>query len=118
MKSKYWMILLAAVLLLCAGLSVWLLSPGEQAGWAEIWSDGQLIETVHFGADRVLTVESKHGINVISVRDGKIGVVEADCPAHYCMERGLCNRGAQIVCLPNRLVIRFVGEQELDGIVG
>lgn len=118
MKSKYWVILLAGVLLFCAVLSACLLLPDEQVRWAEVWSDGQLVETVHLGTDRELTVESKHGINVVLVRDGKIGVVEADCPDHYCMERGFCNRGAQIVCLPNRLVIRFVGEQELDGIVG
>lgn len=118
MKSKYWMILLAAVLLVCVGLSIWLLWPGEQAQWAEIWSDGRLIETVYLGTDRVLTVEGLHGTNVITVRDGKIGVTEADCPDHYCKKRGLCNSGAQIVCLPNRLVVRFLGEQEIDGVVG
>ena len=118
MKNKYWMILLAVLLLICVGLSIWLLWPGEQTQWAEVWSDGQLIETVYLGTDRELTVESPYGTNVITVRDGKIGVTEADCPDHYFIKRGFCNSGAQIVCLPNRLVIRFLGEQEIDGIVG
>lgn len=118
MKSKYWMILLAATLLVCAGLSAWLLWPDGQAQWAEVWSDGRLVETLHLQIDRELTVESKYGTNVVMVQGGKIAVTEADCPDHYCMQRGFCNSGAQIVCLPNRLVIRFVGEQNMDGVVG
>ena len=112
------MILLAAVLLICGVMSMWLLRPGRQAQWAQIWSDGQLVETVYLGTDRELTVDSKYGTNVIVVRDGKIGVSEADCPDHYCIERGMCDGGVQIVCLPNRLVIRFAEKQEIDGVAG
>ena len=118
MKSKYWVILLGILVLICAGLSLWLLFPAEQALWAEIWSDGQLVETVDLRIDRELTVESGYGTNVITVKDGRIAVTEADCPDHYCMKRGYCDGGAQIVCLPNRLVIHFVGAQKLDGISG
>jgi len=55
---------------------------------------------------------------MIHIKDGKIGVTEANCPDHYCMHRGFCNSGAQIVCLPNKLVIRFVGAPEIDMVVG
>ena len=48
-------------------------------------------------------------ISDIAVKDGKIAVTEASCPDHYCMQRGYCHSGAQIVCLPNRLVISFLG---------
>ena len=34
------------------------------------------------------------------------------------MHRGFCSGGMQIVCLPNRLVIEFVAEQEIDGVIG
>ena len=52
------------------------------------------------------------------VENGKIGVCEATCPDHYCMKRGFCNSGTEIVCLPNRLTIRFLGQQEIDAVVG
>ncbi len=94
------------------------LRPGQQAHWAEIWSDGKLVETVYLGTDRELTIEGKNGTNVVTIRDGKLAVTQADCPDHYCMDRGFCSAGAQIVCLPNRLVVCFVGEQDLDGVVG
>ena len=118
MKSKSWMLILAAVLVLSAALSVALLMPREDAARAEIWSDGVLLETVDLDVDRVLTVEGKNGTNMVTISDGKIAVTDADCPDHYCMARGYCSGGAQIVCLPNRLVIKFLGKQALDGVVG
>ena len=51
-------------------------------------------------------------------KNGKIGVTDANCPDHYCMDRGMCSSGTQIVCLPNRLIIRFKGQQPVDSVVG
>ena len=118
MKSKYWAFLLSGLLVISAVLSAFLLLPREVAVRAEIWSDGRLVETLELSVDRELTVQGKNGNNVVTVRDGKIAVTQADCPDHYCMQRGYCNSGAQIVCLPNRLVIKFVGKQTVDGVVG
>ena len=117
MKTKYWVVLLAALLLICTVLSVVFLRPG-QAQQAEIWSDGKLIKTVLLRIDQEFTVESADGVNTVAVRDGKIAVTAASCPDGYCMQRGFCQGGAQIVCLPNRLVIKFVAQQEIDGVVG
>jgi hypothetical protein len=58
------------------------------------------------------------GHNVVTVKGGKVAVTEATCPDHYCMKRGYCDGGADIVCLPNRLVLKFIGEQEVDFVVG
>lgn len=119
MKTKTWILLLSGVLILCMGTSYFLLTPGEAATHAEILSDGQLMHTVDLRIDREITITtSSGGRNVITVRDGKIAVTEASCPDHYCMQRGYCDRGTQIVCLPNRLVIRFTGAQEIDAVVG
>ena len=119
MKTKYWIILLASVLAVSLGLSIPLLMPGEAATHAEIVSGGVVVKTVDLRIDQEILVEADNGgENLVVVRDGKIGVAEATCPDHYCMHRGMCNSGAQIVCLPNKLVIRFVGEQEIDMVVG
>ena len=111
--------LFAAVLLLCLGLSALFLVPGEAASHAEITREGKLLKTVDLRIDQTFTVEADGGgYNIITVKDGKIGVTEATCPDHYCMHRGMCSSGAQIVCLPNKLVITFVGAPEIDGVVG
>ena len=118
MKTRTWIILLCVVLLACAGLSIWLLTPRGTAAQAEIRLDGELYKTVDLNVDQEFVVESDLGSNTITVKDGKIAVTAADCPDHYCVERGFCDSGAQIVCLPHRLVISFVGQQEVDGAVG
>ena len=117
MKTKYWIALLAALLAVCLGLSLFTMD-GEDASRARITSNGRLIRTVDLSLDQQFTVETESGYNVVTVKGGKIAVTEASCPDHYCMARGFCSRGAQIVCLPNRLVIEFLGEAEIDGIVG
>ena len=119
MKTKYWVALLGAVLAVCLGLSVFLFLPGEEASFAQITSGGKVVRTVDLRIDQEFTVTGEDGgHNVVTVKDGKIGVTEATCPDHYCMQRGMIRSGAQIVCLPNRLVIRFAGKQNIDTISG
>ena len=117
MKTKTWVIMLSALLAVCLGMSLWLLRP-QQAGYAQVWSDGKLIHTLDLQVDRVVEVKNDSGSNRIEVRDGKIAVTEADCPDHHCINRGFCSGGVQIVCLPNKLVIKFVGSTEVDGVAG
>lgn len=118
MKSRIWAIILGAVLILSVGLSLWLLWPREGAARAEIWSEGKLLQTLDLSVNQELVVTTESGTNTITVRDGKIAVTAADCPDHYCMDRGYCAGGSQIVCLPHRLIIRFVGGETVDGVAG
>ena len=119
MKTKYWIMIFAGLLVLCLGLGMVFLGSGEEASFARITSDGKVLKTVDLRIDQTFAVETEDGgRNVITVEDGKIGVTEATCPDHYCMHRGMCNSGAQIVCLPNKLEITFVGQPEIDGVAG
>jgi hypothetical protein len=117
MTTKAWILLFGALALACAVLGIFLLWPGE-ADFAQVYSDGVLLYTLDLRVDQTRTVDSSFGTNVITVSGGKIAVTEATCPDHYCMKRGFCSGGAQIVCLPNRLVIRFGGTPEIDAAVG
>ena len=120
MKTKTWILVFALLLALCAGLSIPLLFPGsgEGAALAQITSQGEVIATVELAVDREFTVAVEDDYNVITVRDGKIAVTDATCPDHYCIKRGFCSSGTEIVCLPNRLVIKFLGGQEVDALSG
>ena len=118
MKTKYWIAILAGLLALSLGLSAFLLMPRQAAEYAEVTSYGKLIKTVDLRIDQEFTVAHEGGSNTVTVSSGKIAVTEATCPDHYCMHRGFVNSGAQIVCLPNGLVISFVGDMEVDMVVG
>ena len=114
MKTKFWIILFGAVAAVCILLTLPLLSR-EEARFAKITSRGETVKTVDLLIDQEFTVDGK---NTVTVKDGKIAVTWASCPDHYCMKRGFCSGGTDIVCLPNRLVISFLGEQEVDAAIG
>lgn len=110
--------MISVLLLVCLALSLWLFLDNRQASHIKIWSEGKLVQTLPLAVDTELTVETDSGRNLIAIKGGAVAVTQADCPDHYCMDRGFCTGGAQIVCLPNRLVIEFVGETAVDGVVG
>ena len=119
MKTRTWILIFALILTVCLGASFYFLTPGEASTHAEITSQGQVVKTVDLRIDQEFTIDSENGnYNVITVENGKIGVSEATCPDHYCMKRGFCDSGTEIVCLPNRMTIRFLGQQEIDAVVG
>ena len=119
MKTKTWILIIGIVLILCLGLSLPMLFSGTPATHAEIMSNGALLRTVDLRQDQEFTVTGENGgTNVVTVKDGKIAVTEASCPDHYCMKRLFCDSGADIVCLPNRLVIHFTEISEIDAVIG
>ena len=118
MKSKTWALILLSLLAVCLVVGVIMMQPGEKAHRVEILSDGEVLCTLDLHVDQELTVTTDRGSNTVTIRDGAVAVTAADCPDHYCMHRGWCTGGAEIVCLPNRLVIRFLGAQEIDGVAG
>ena len=117
MKNKYWVMLFGAVFALCLVLAL-LRSLGTPAELVRIKS-GDRITTVDLQENQEFTLEAEDGgYNIVTVKDGKIAVTEADCPDQYCVKQGFCNSGEQIVCLPHKLVISFLVESEIDGAVG
>ena len=119
MKTKYWALLLAGVLVVSLGLSFLLLIPRNTADSAEIYSGGKLLRTVSLSTDQEFTVQTPQGgHNTVTVKNGKIAVTDADCPDHYCMKRGFQASGTDIVCLPNKLVIHFLPAHTVDAAAG
>ena len=118
MKTRTWIILLSVLVLGSLIACLPLLRSGP-SGQAEIASGGRVIATVDLAVDQTFTIPAPEGgSNTVTVKNGAIAVTEADCPDHYCMARGFCSGGTPIVCLPNRLVISFAGDQEVDALAG
>ena len=118
-KTKTWILLLGAVFLLSLMGSFFVLRKQPDTALAEVSSSGTVVKTVNLHENQQFTVTAENGgVNTITVQDGKIAVTEATCPDHYCMKRGFCASGTDIVCLPNKLVIHFIGAQTVDAAVG
>ncbi len=66
--------------------------------------------------DRIVEFKGKIGMIKLEIRDKKAKVIESSCPQKICMKTGwIENKGEQIICVPNRVIIRIDGEQ-LDAI--
>ena len=126
MKStKFWLILIAALLVLsaAAGALVWYGGLG-QARTARVYQDGVCIRTIDLSqvdAPYSFTVEWEGGYNIVEVEQGRIRVSEADCPDGICVRRGwVSDSAAPIACLPHKLVIQLEGGEAggIDGATG
>lgn len=117
MKTRDWIIAFALVFLLLAGIVAWQYLGARPAGTAEVWADGSLVQTVDLSRDGEYRIETDRGWNVLTVRDGKLAVTAASCPDGDCVRCGARNADPPIVCLPNRVSIRFSDAGELDGVV-
>lgn len=77
--------------------------------YAVIQVDGKEYKTVPLDTHRgttLITVKTSAGYNTIAVQDESIGVVEADCADHICIDEGFISRpGQTVVCLPHKVLI-------------
>jgi hypothetical protein len=112
-KSKA--ILVTALILVLFTTSVGVIfyrSSRRQSGaYAYIYQNDKLIRTVELknvGKPYNITIETEDGgYNVLEVREGSIGIVEASCPDHLCKNMGfISNSLLPVTCLPNHLVIK------------
>ncbi|WP_300382559.1 NusG domain II-containing protein [Clostridium sp.] len=81
--------------------------------YAEVTVSGKMYKTIalseHVGED-ILEVKTDDGINIIKIKDNKIGIIEADCPDNVCMNpEYIENAGQSLVCLPHKLMIEIKG---------
>jgi hypothetical protein len=80
---------------------------------AQIYENGELI------LEDTLSVQKKILLDksAVVIRDGKIGVISADCPTQICVNMGFINGAVPIICVPNQLEIRIVNHEiDVDGV--
>lgn len=94
--------------------------PKEQGKTAEIYLDGQLLYSVDLIKDDGKTFKAEGDYtNIIEVSNGKIRVKSSDCPGESCVHTGwIDTEGRSVICLPNKMEIRIVGDGGVDAVVG
>lgn len=113
-------LLLAAGILLLAGILYLLFRPGGTGAWAVVAIDGR--ETARYSLLEDRTVKlGDEDYNILKISHGAAAVIEANCGDHTCIRTGEISReGESIVCLPHRLIVRIEGGEALpfDASVG
>lgn len=61
--------------------------------------------------NKIFEVKS-NGFNKIEIKDGKVYVIDADCPDKYCINHeGISKKGESIVCLPHKLFVEISDDE-------
>lgn len=117
MSNKRWILLFAVLLLLCAAAAYCMPRGGDTVG---VWQNGELRYTIHPARDTrdyVLCYEA--GETVVSVGAEGVYIRSADCKNQNCVRHGPLKRGGTpIVCLPERIVVRWMEDDTLDAVTG
>lgn len=114
--KKLWAAVCIVIFLAGITGSLWLIfKPHGQT--VQIIQDGEVLYTINLdkSEDRIIEVKYKENKNTIQIKNHKISIIDAECPDHTCMKMGeLKSSAAPIVCLPNKLVIKFAESDKID----
>lgn len=119
-KQKALIWICVVIFLLGAAGSVWLLL-APHGTQVNIVQDGTVLYTFDLATaqDQTLEIEYEGRINTVQIENGRIRMLEAECPDKTCVHMGwLDSKAMPIVCLPNHLSIEFVdSEDDVDAVI-
>lgn len=109
--KKKELIFTACVLAVAAALWLGFRISGTQShNSIRITVDGKEFGTYSLSRDQVIHIGDT---NICEIKDGKVRMIEATCPDHYCLkQKAVDEHGGSIICLPNKVVIE--GENTAD----
>lgn len=104
----------AAAFLLAAAFSI--PAGEEKAAAAVVEQGGKEILRLRLDREESVRISCAEGYNIVTVKDGRVAVTEADCRDQICVHQGEIQAFPEtIVCLPHRLLIRLEGTAEGTG---
>ncbi|MDO5145958.1 MAG: NusG domain II-containing protein [Eubacteriales bacterium] len=81
----------------------------------QISVEGTVTECYPLGEDRTVEIAGAGGKNILSIAGGCASMTGADCPDKICVShREVRSVGETIVCLPHKVVVEIVGEEDAD----
>ena len=111
MKNRIWVIIFSVVILICVAIYIVGFGSANETDVVGIYSNSKLVEKIDLSkldSERKITISGENGNNVILAQKNSIKMLSAECPDKVCVNHGeLKKGGAPIICLPNKLVIRW-----------
>lgn len=118
-KKGDWLIIGTALVALLVILFLPQFGGDTESGKAVISVDGKTVSTIELNVaeEGEFQLEALPEVR-FSIRNGKIAILNGNCPDHICERTGYINRaGESIICLPNRIIVQIEGNSSVDAIV-
>lgn len=85
---------------------------------AEVYYEDELVLTIDLNIDKEYIVDGELGDVVLEVKNKQIRVKEENSPKHICSKEGFIGDSSRtLICLPNKIIVKIVGEANIDGVV-
>lgn len=122
-KNIKWIIIFTVFCAVCVGIIFW--QNNVKSGViAQIKQGDKVIRTVDLSKvnepyEEKIT-DGHGGYNIIRIENGRIAIIESNCPDKICVNQGYIDNGAvPIVCLPHKLSVTIIdGEKDIDAVAG
>lgn len=112
MKKKEWIMI---AVILGAACIIWLCSNlfmDDAGDIVRITVDQEIYGEYPLDQNQIIKIQDT---NICEIKDGEIRMIEADCPDQLCVKtKGVTKHGGTIICLPNRVFIEVIKEDDAD----
>lgn len=108
-------LIVLAVFIIAAVLAIYFMTK-PTGSEAYIYKDGVLLEAVSLSEEKTVAIDEHISVRISG---GAAYVLKSDCKGQDCVKAGKISKaGEMIVCLPNKVVVKIVGDGEVDYITG
>lgn len=122
-KTKTWIIIIALLLIISGGASIFILLYKSDKTVANVYVDGKCVYSVDLSKVTESTTKmiglAQNGYNIITIEPNRICISDADCPDKVCVSTGwISNSTLPIVCLPHKVIVKItsVADGIADGV--
>jgi hypothetical protein len=119
MKKIYYWVGLCAIIFIIGLLGSFILLKTPQGARVNIVQNGNVLYSLDLSKtdDKTIEVVYEGRTNTIEIKEQQIRMLDAECPDHTCIRMGyLTSITFPVVCLPNRLVIQFTNDNDVDAV--
>ena len=108
-------LIVLAVFIIAAALAIYFMTK-PTGSEVYIYKDGKLLEAVSLSVKKTVKIDEHI---TVKISGGAAYVLKSDCKGQDCVKAGKISKvGEMIVCLPNKVVMKIVGDGEVDYITG
>lgn len=108
-------LIVLAVFIIAAALAIYIMTK-PTGSEVYIYKDGKLFEAVSLSTEKTVKIDEHI---TVKISGGAAYVLKSDCKGQDCVKAGKISKvGEMIVCLPNKVVMKIVGDGEVDYITG
>lgn len=111
--------LVLILVIVIAAAAVWIgyhLLNGGDGTQVRITVDGEEYGVYYLDEDQTIEIETDGVVtNTLVIEDGKADMIEANCPDGLCVnQRAISSGGETIVCLPNKIVVEVIADEDSE----